>query len=192
MYSNERFLDFMADRGSPLRYCPTLPGSDHNRPLDLFKFYNLVQLYGSGRGSDNCAEKAWNDISELMGVKIQSEAVDKSIQDIIKQKSYLETFYKEKKNCNHTPEQRHNHLLRLLCLENKYSLVAYPVAYHYDTFDSGQASLENKICFSFKSKHRNDCGRGGDGNGRFVFAILDWTNKPEKLSNRRKIAISQC
>ena len=131
-------------------------------------------------------------ISELMGVKIQSEAVDKSIQDIIKQKSYLETFYKEKKNCNHTPEQRHNHLLRLLCLENKYSLVAYPVAYHYDTFDSGQASLENKICFSFKSKHRNDCGRGGDGNGRFVFAILDWTNKPEKLSNRRKIAISQC
>jgi len=70
---------FMADRGSPLRYCPTLPGSDHNRPLDLFKFYNLVQLYGSGRGSDNCAEKAWNDISELMGVSREKTHILKNV-----------------------------------------------------------------------------------------------------------------
>ena len=60
----------MADRGSPLMHCPTLPGSEIKRPepLDLYKFYNLVQLYGLGRGSNNCSSKAWNDISELMGV----------------------------------------------------------------------------------------------------------------------------
>ena len=60
----------MADRGSPLMHCPTLPGSDNKRPqpLDLYKLYNLVQLYGLGGGSHNCSSKAWNDISELMGV----------------------------------------------------------------------------------------------------------------------------
>jgi len=131
-------------------------------------------------------------ISNHLNLKIQSEAVDKSIQDIKEQKSYLKHFYQNGDNCSHTSKQRHNHLLRLLCLENKYSLVAYPVAYHYDKFDSGKASLENKICFSFKSKNNNDLGRGGDGNGKFVFAILDWTNKAEKLSKRRKMAMSQC
>ena len=60
----------MADRGSPLMHCPTLPGSEIKRPqpLDLYKLYNLVQLYGLGRGSNNCSSKAWNDISELIGV----------------------------------------------------------------------------------------------------------------------------
>ena len=131
-------------------------------------------------------------LSKHLGVQIQSEAVNKSIQDIVKQKSYLKDFYNNSENCSHTPKQRHNHFLRLLCLENKYSLVAYPVAYHYDKFDSGKASLENKICFSFDSKNRNDCGRGGDGKGKFVFAILDWTNKAEKVSKRRKIAMNEC
>lgn len=70
-----RFLDFMADRGSPLEHCPTLPGSEFKRPLDLYKFYNLVQLYGSGRGSGNCASKAWHDISELMGVSHENTHV---------------------------------------------------------------------------------------------------------------------
>merc|ERR1719282_1008167 len=63
-----RLMDFMADRGSPLMHCSILPGSEDKRPLDLYKFYNLVQLYGLGRGSNNCSSKAWNDISELMGV----------------------------------------------------------------------------------------------------------------------------
>ena len=132
------------------------------------------------------------EISKYLGVNIQSDAVNKSIQDIVTQKSYLKDFYQEEKNSKHTSKQRHNHLLRLLCLENKYSLVAYPVAYHYDKFDSGKASLENKTCFSFHSKNRNNCGRGGDGKGKFVFAILDWTNKPDKISSRRKIAMNEC
>ena len=65
----------MADRGSPLNFCPTLPGSEDKSPLDLYKFYNLVQLYGSGKGSDNCASKAWQDISELMGVSLEKTHV---------------------------------------------------------------------------------------------------------------------
>ena len=70
----------MADRGSPLRNSPSLPGPDHNnRPLDLYKFYNLVQLYGSGRGSENCDEKAWNDISELMGVSREKKHILKNV-----------------------------------------------------------------------------------------------------------------
>ena len=157
---------------------------------DLLKRYNDVFV--------SMTEVKYNSallilqISKYLRVKIQSEAVNKSIQDIVEQKSYLKDFYKNSDNCSHSPKQRHNHLLRLLCLENKYSLVAYPVAYHYDKFDSGKASLENKICFSFDSKNKNDCGRGGDGKGKFVFAILDWTNKAEKLSKRRKMTMSQC
>ena len=73
------FLDFMSDRGSHLKYCPTLPGSEFKRPLDLYKFYNLVQLYGSGRGSDNCDTKAWHDISELMGVSLDNSHVLKRL-----------------------------------------------------------------------------------------------------------------
>ena len=67
-------------------------------------------------------------------------------------------------------------LVSSLALGNLYSLVAYPVGYHYDVFKDGQYCLENKICFSFPSEKLYDIGRGGCGSDRFVFAILDWTN----------------
>ena len=46
----------------------------------------------------------------------------------------------------------------------------------------GTGSLENKQLFSLPSSDGN-IGRGGDGTGRFVFAILDWTNE---LTGRRR------
>ena len=63
-----------------------------------------------------------------------------------------------------------------LTMCNKFTIVAYPVAYHYDVFKQNQHSLENKICLSFPSDCRGNIGRGGDGINRWVFALLDWTN----------------
>ena len=72
----------MAKMGSHLRYCPTLPGtSDNKRPLDLYKLYNLVQLYGSGGGSDNCNKKAWDEISELMGAPPTKSYILQNVYD---------------------------------------------------------------------------------------------------------------
>ena len=60
---------------------------------------------------------------------------------------------------------------------NNFTLVRYPVAYHYDVFSKEKDSLENKICFAYdNTKISKDVGRGGYGSNKFVFAILDWTS----------------
>jgi hypothetical protein len=56
---------------------------------------------------------------------------------------------------------------------NQYTLVAYPVSYHTDTFAEGEASFENKVCFYNNSLAHEGIGRGGAGNGKFVYALLD-------------------
>ena len=68
-------------------------------------------------------------------------------------------------------------MVQLLAAQNHYTLVAYPVSYHYDVFRKGDHSLENKICFGFDlDDNQVDIGRGGKGHGVIVFALLDWTN----------------
>ena len=58
---------------------------------------------------------------------------------------------------------------------HKFSMVAYPVGMHYDTFKKGRESLENKILFSIPIFEKDNRGRGGCiFMKKFVFALLDW------------------
>ena len=79
--------------------------------------------------------------------------------------------------------------VHMLCNWNNFSIVAYPVKYHYDTFIDKCQSLENKICFSFdieeKDKH---IGRGGDGKNKFVYAILDHSDTRYKRRRAQYVA----
>ena len=81
-----------------------------------------------------------------------------------------------------------NMLDKLLATFNNYTIVAYPVSYHYDVFNKGQHCLENKICFSFESKG-DGIGRGGGGANEFTFAILDWTNSNASKQRRLQYKI---
>ena len=67
-------------------------------------------------------------------------------------------------------------LVQILALENRYSLVGYPVGYHVDVFNEGNHSLESKICLSMDVIPVCNIGRGAGGESKFVFALLDWRN----------------
>ena len=121
-------------------------------------------------------------ISKILLTKVQAKAVQSAINDIDEVRSSLDNSHldnsvsiaRKKKKIDIDDE-----LIKQLCLRNKFTLVAYPCGYHYDVFDKKAHSLENKICFSYDACLNNNCkeiGRGGDGNGKFVFAILDWTS----------------
>ena len=78
---------------------------------------------------------------------------------------------------------------------NRHSVVCYNVGYHFDRFDKGMASLENKVVFHVKDrvmdprtlhKFQNDTRGGGDHIGQFHFALLDWGRCRR---NRRQAAI---
>ena len=117
------------------------------------------------------------DLSFVLGIVIQREAVINSLNQIQNQKDVFSTIrnrYKKK-----------HRLIDLLATDNRFSVVAYPVCYHLDVFKDDTASLENKICMSFKSKNIHDIGRGGDGEGRFVFALLDWANNSTRQKTRQ-------
>lgn len=58
---------------------------------------------------------------------------------------------------------------------NHFSMVAYPVGYHYDHYyDETREYLENKSNFMFKMNNKS-IGRGGSlVGGMYVYALLDW------------------
>ena len=61
--------------------------------------------------------------------------------------------------------------------QHRFSMVCYPVGFHYDYFKDGDESLENRILLSFprNSEVGRSYGRGGGLSGDdFVFALLDW------------------
>ena len=81
------------------------------------------------------------------------------------------SLVKESKQLCFTKEGTINYIM----LKNSYSVVAYPVGYHIDTFKENKPSFENKICF-IQSKCSMSChgeGRGGAGGGNYVWALLD-------------------
>ena len=56
---------------------------------------------------------------------------------------------------------RQDPLIKLLALQNQFTLVTYHVSYHYDTFRNGRHSLENKVCFSYiNNATESEIGRG--------------------------------
>ena len=126
-------------------------------------------------------------LNTIMTVYIQTEAVNQAIIQINQCRAYQRWM-----ELNHPAlfifeVTKKQHLINMLSLENKYSVVAYPVCYHYDIFKEQSPSLENKICFSFKADSYQNIGRGGDGPGQFVFAFLDWQNEASGQRRRRFI-----
>ena len=76
-------------------------------------------------------------------------------------------------------------LIEMLASRNNYTMVTYPVAYHFDVFQSGQHSLENKIGLLFDiDVKKGDIGRGGGSPTKYMFALLDWTNSNASNAHR--------
>ena len=70
-------------------------------------------------------------------------------------------------------------IIRYIMLCSNYSIVAYPVSYHLDTFKENKPCFENKICFSINKTdnniHHDDYGEGRGGHkNNYVWALLDW------------------
>ena len=118
---------------------------------------------------------------------VQLEAVNQAVQQIVRIREYQHWILQRNPDFFKSTISRKKHLINLLAKENKFSVVAYPVCYHYDVFKEQSPSLENKICFSFAAESDGNLGRGGDGPGRFVFALLDWQNESSGRRRRRFI-----
>ena len=113
-------------------------------------------------------------------VVIQDGAIDAAIQDI----DLTKTMLKHQEYIN-----KNDKFIEMLSSWNKYSVVAYPVCYHFDVFIGGCMSLENKICFSYDiNKNENHIGRGGKGSSKFVFALLDHSDSRHKRSRSQYVA----
>ena len=107
------------------------------------------------RIQEEAIANAFNDVRQCIGMVEASKCVDKDV------------------------------FIKLLAAQNSYTLVAHPVSYHHDTFAKGEHSLENKICFQYNLTDSNDdIGRGGNGAGKFVFSLLDWTNSKSPAARR--------
>ena len=68
-----------------------------------------------------------------------------------------------------------------------FTLVQHAVGMHVDNFADQKPSLENRLVFRIKRKHR-DHGSGGCDEGRggfdgFSFCLLDWNSKNQKKTN---------
>ena len=76
-------------------------------------------------------------------------------------------------------------IMRMYNLSNKHTIVTHPVGFHRDTFHANLPSLENKVCFIHPRMNCSD-GRGGAGQGHYVFALLDWG---DNANNRRRVYV---
>ena len=135
------------------------------------KYRDVIQPMTEAKYNTSLLCKA---LHEKYGYNIQCCAVDEAFRQVQKHIVYLSSMSKE-------------HYLRLLSFQSKYTIVGYPVGYHFDTFKNNKFSLENKICLSFPSL-KEDIGRGGDGSGAFVFALIDWANSEAGQRRRNYIA----
>ena len=77
-------------------------------------------------------------VGKELSIVIQDGAIDSTMQDI----NLTTTMLKHQEENN-----KSNKFIELLSSWNKFSVVAYPVSYHFDVFIGGCMSLENKICF---------------------------------------------
>ena len=60
----------------------------------------------------------------------------------------------------------------------EHTIVCHPVGYHNDVFRNGATNyMENRVVLYVKQYSTNDPfprGRGGSGNGKYTWALLDW------------------
>ena len=178
-----------ADGSSKIRTCreftrysysqPQTSGNFEMNSYILDKYYDVIESMTIAKYNAPLIIKA---INSLLDFDIQPGAVGAAIEDIelAKSLSHHEEDLKKKRIL----------LVRLLSMDNLYTLVAYPCNYHFDVFKEGQYSLENKICFSFIPSGINEgqTGRGGAGPEQYTFALLDWTNSSKGRRRRQYIA----
>lgn len=81
-----------------------------------------------------------------------------------------------------------NEIIKLVSARNRYTVVAYAVGFHVDVFGGSKPSLENKVCFVHPGMN-GSCGRGGAGAGKFMWALLDWTNESSGAARRALLAM---
>lgn len=102
------------------------------------------------------------EIGKMLNVKIQQQAVEVALVDI--------------NACKNMAKGDVN-WIKIFASINIFSMVAYPVAYHFYVFQSGQHSLENKIGFQYIiDVNKGSIGHSGGGATKFLFALLDWRN----------------
>ena len=119
-------------------------------------------------------------VGKELSVVIQDGAIDSAMQDI-----NLTTFMLKHQEENN----KCNKFIEILSIWNKFSVVAYPVSYHFDVFIGGCMSLENKIYFSYDiNKNENHIGRGRKGSSKFVFALLDHSDSRHKRRRSQYVA----
>ena len=114
-------------------------------------------------------------VGEMYEIKIQEQAVTQALNDIDLCKQMVDRA----KVSTRDP------LVKLLALQNQFTLVAYPVSYHYDSFGNGRHSLENKLCFNYTNDAtESEIGRGGSGGSQFTFALIDWSKSISNSARR--------
>ena len=60
--------------------------------------------------------------------------------------------------------------MQMLAFENRYSMVGYPVGYHFDVFKGGRHSLKNKFFFALDlENHESNIVHGGGGVQKNVY-----------------------
>ena len=117
-------------------------------------------------------------LNQILDVPIQPTAVSYELQ-IYEQSLFIAPGMKWtslSRKCRENKTRPRCEALVQFVAHNKHTLVCHPVGYHKDVFAQGKECLENKICFQASGRHSPRMGRGGLGQGRFVFAILDWAN----------------
>jgi hypothetical protein len=145
---------------STWRYTQPQVGGTFDLPLDLFPKYDF--LYDFVRCKIETA-LVLQVLNMEYGFRIQPCAVANLLHQL------------QKARCLFPNDELA--ILKHVSTLNKYTLVAYPVAYHTDTFAKGRGSLENKVCFVNPSMTHMGIGRGGSGNEEFVYALLDWDER---------------
>lgn len=67
---------------------------------------------------------------------------------------------------------------------NKHTLVTHPVGFHVDVFAKNKECFENKVCFRATGRQKCPMGRGGSGQNKYTFCVLDWANDPRNQKRR--------
>lgn len=92
--------------------------------------------------------------NELQHIQIAQKYIQAHCQDESRRKLLFFSFYASE--CTH------------------FTLVCHPVGRHVDVFKNNEASLENRICFSFNGGESFGYGRGGKGRNKFLFGLCGW------------------
>ena len=155
--------------------CNIQKGGQFSMPSELFTQFPFLQDFLATKA------KAALILYQLNGPlkkgKVQPNAVRQELENVRRANGFDWKFLKKEltRSCNRNIGIKKEYVMKHFSTMNKHTVVQHSVGFHLDTV-KGQPVLENKVCFKLRSKG-DDHGRGGAGEGSFVFALLDWPNK---------------